>query len=73
MPILGFFDPAESPTTYDGGAEDFTLTPLEELAQRVAAGELHVRIGRVFRLDEIVEAYRCMEANRAGCKIVTPA
>ncbi|MGI4802521.1 MAG: zinc-binding dehydrogenase [Janthinobacterium lividum] len=57
-------------TTCDGGPEDFMLTPLDELTQQIAAGELHVQIGRVFRLDEIAEAHRCMEENKAGGKIV---
>jgi len=61
---------AVSLTTYDGGAEDFMLTPLENLVQQVAAGKLHVQIGQTFRLDEIVEAHRCMEQNKAGGKIV---
>lgn len=57
-------------TTYDGGSEDFMLTPLEELVEQIAAGTLHVQVGRTFHLDEIVEAHRCMEENRAGGKIV---
>ena len=46
------------------------LTPLEELAQQIAAGKLHVQVGKVFKLDDIVEAHRCMEGNQAGGKIV---
>ena len=61
---------AVSLTTYDGGAEDFMLTPLEKLAEQVAAERLHVQVGKTFRLDEIVEAHRCMEENKAGGKIV---
>jgi NADPH:quinone reductase-like Zn-dependent oxidoreductase len=61
---------AVSLTTYDGGAEDFMLTPLDKLLQQVAEGKLHVQIGRTFRLDEIVEAHRCMEENKAAGKIV---
>ncbi|KAI9803853.1 MAG: hypothetical protein M1825_001733 [Sarcosagium campestre] len=57
-------------TTYAGGAEDFVATPLRDLVDQVAAGELKVHIGKVFRLDDIVEAHRCMEENRAGGKIV---
>ena len=57
-------------TTYSGGAEDFMLTPLEQLAEQIAAGTLHIQIGRTFRLEEIVEAHRCMEENKAGGKIV---
>jgi NADPH:quinone reductase-like Zn-dependent oxidoreductase len=57
-------------TTYDGGAEDFMLTPLEELAEKISGGLLPIKIGKVFRLEQIVEAHRCMEENRAGGKIV---
>jgi NADPH:quinone reductase-like Zn-dependent oxidoreductase len=57
-------------TTYDGGPEDFMRTPLDELVDQVAQGKLRVQIGRVFTLDDIVEAHRCMEENRAGGKIV---
>ena len=57
-------------TTYDSGSEDFMLTPLDELVEQVAAGTLRVQIGRVFKLDDIVEAHRCMEENKASGKIV---
>jgi NADPH:quinone reductase-like Zn-dependent oxidoreductase len=57
-------------TTYDGGPEDFMLTPLDELVEQVAAGTLRVQIGRVFKFDDIVEAHRCMEENKASGKIV---
>jgi NADPH:quinone reductase-like Zn-dependent oxidoreductase len=57
-------------TTYDGGPEDFMLTPLDELIEQVAAGMLRVQVGKVFKLDDIVEAHRSMEENRAGGKIV---
>jgi NADPH:quinone reductase-like Zn-dependent oxidoreductase len=60
-------------TTYDGGPADFMLTPLEELVEQIAAGTLRVPVGRTFRLDDIVEAHRCMEENRAGGKIVVLA
>jgi NADPH:quinone reductase-like Zn-dependent oxidoreductase len=57
-------------TTYDGGPRDFMLTPLDELAEQVAAGTLRVQVGRVFNLSDIVEAHRSMEENSAGGKIV---
>ena len=57
-------------TTYDGGSEDFMMTPLDELTQQIAAGALHVQIGRTFRLEQVAEAHRCMEENKAGGKIV---
>ena len=57
-------------TTYSGGPDDFMRTPLDELVAQIAAGSLRIPIGRTFRLDEIVEAHRCMEENTAGGKIV---
>jgi NADPH:quinone reductase-like Zn-dependent oxidoreductase len=60
-------------TTYDGGAEDFMLTPLEELVEKIAIGQLPIHVGKVFRLDQIADAHRCMEENKAGGKIVVLA
>src|SRR5271166_4550032 len=57
-------------TIYSGGSEDFMQTPLDDLVAQVAAGTLHVQVGTTFHLDEIVEAHRCMEDNKAGGKIV---
>jgi NADPH:quinone reductase-like Zn-dependent oxidoreductase len=57
-------------TAYSGDSEDFMATPLGQLAEQIAAGTLRVQVARVFRLDEIVEAHRCMEENKAGGKIV---
>ena len=57
-------------TSYNGKSEDFMRTPLDELTRQIAAGKLHVQIGKVFHLDEIVEAHRVMEENKAGGKIV---
>ena len=61
---------AVSLTTYAGESEDFMRTPLGELVKQIATGALRVQIGRTFHLDEIVEAHRCMEENKAGGKIV---
>ena len=61
---------AVSLTTYAGESEDFMRTPLQELVDQIAGGALHVQIGKTFHLDEIVEAHRCMEENKAGGKIV---
>jgi NADPH:quinone reductase-like Zn-dependent oxidoreductase len=57
-------------TTYDGGYEDFMRTPIDDLAAQIHAGSLPIQIGKVFHLDEIVEAHRCLEENKAGGKIV---
>jgi NADPH:quinone reductase-like Zn-dependent oxidoreductase len=57
-------------TTYDGGVQDFMRTPLDQLMQQIESDELPVQVGKVFRLDQIVEAHRLMEENKAGGKIV---
>jgi NADPH:quinone reductase-like Zn-dependent oxidoreductase len=57
-------------TAYAGEASDFMATPLQELVDEMAAGSLRVPVGRVFTLDQIVEAHRLMESNKAGGKIV---
>ncbi len=56
--------------TYAGGAEDFVKTPLQAFIDELEAGRTQSRVGRVFNLDDIVEAHRCMEENRVGGKIV---
>jgi NADPH:quinone reductase-like Zn-dependent oxidoreductase len=61
---------AVSLTTYDGGVADFMRTPLQQLADQVEAGALRVHVGKILHLDQIVEAHRLMEENKAGGKIV---
>jgi NADPH:quinone reductase-like Zn-dependent oxidoreductase len=57
-------------TSYSGGSEDFMRTPLQDLVQDIELGVLKPKIGKVFSLNEIVEAHRTMENNSAGGKIV---
>ncbi len=57
-------------TAYSGGVPEFMATPLQALADDIAAGKLRLNIGKVFQLDDIVEAHRVMDANTAGGKIV---
>jgi NADPH:quinone reductase-like Zn-dependent oxidoreductase len=57
-------------TTYTGDVSDFMNMPFQKLLDEVAAGTLPVAIGRVFHIDQIVEAHRVMEANEAQGKIV---
>ncbi|KAK3675948.1 hypothetical protein LTR78_004140 [Recurvomyces mirabilis] len=57
-------------TSYDGGPDAFISTPLQELVNQIEAGTLPVSIGKTFKLDDIVEAHRTMEQNKAGGKIV---
>jgi len=57
-------------TSYAGEAPDFIRTPLQEFVREIEAGRTQVKIGRVFRLEDIVEAHRAMEDNTAGGKLV---
>ena len=56
-------------TTYSG-ADGFMRLSLQHIVEQISAGTLRVPLGRVFGLDEIIEAHRCMEDNRGGGKIV---
>jgi NADPH:quinone reductase-like Zn-dependent oxidoreductase len=67
---MGVIPTAVCLTCYAGEAEDFMHMPLEDLVEQVAAGTLQVQVGKVFHLDDIVEAHRCMEENKAVGKIV---
>jgi NADPH:quinone reductase-like Zn-dependent oxidoreductase len=57
-------------STYGSSAEDFVNTPLDELLKDILDGIMDVPVGKVFKLEEIVEAHRCMDANEANGKIV---
>lgn len=57
-------------TSYGGDASDLPAAVLQDYLDAVAAGTATVPVGRVFRLSEIVEAHRTMEAGTAGGKIV---
>lgn len=57
-------------TTYSGGVADFMATPLQHLIDQVSSGVLTIPSGRIFHIDNIVEAHQTMENNMAGGKIV---
>ena len=57
-------------TIYDGGPTEFQELPLTELLKQIQDGSMTVKIGKVFKLDEIVEAHETMEQNKARGKIV---
>lgn len=57
-------------TSYGGGSTDVTEQELQAFVNDVEAGRVPIALDRTFTLDEIVEAHRYMEANRARGKIV---
>ncbi len=67
---MGVIPTAVNLTTYAGGADDFIQTPLQEFVDQIETGALTIKVGKVFTLDQIVEAHHCLEQNLAGGKIV---
>ncbi len=67
---MGAIPTAVNLTTYAGGADDFVNTPLREFIAAIERGETRVKTGPVYGIDDIVEAHRAMEEDRAGGKIV---
>ena len=57
-------------TVYAGGPAEFLRMPLADLVKDVEAGKLKVKVGMTFKLEDMVEAHRVMDANKAGGKIV---
>ena len=57
-------------TAYGGDATDLPAEVLQDFLDAVAAGEAHVPIHRVYRLEDIAEAHAEMEAGRAAGKLV---
>ena len=57
-------------TIYTGEAEDIDGEELQRFIDGVIGGRISLNIDRVFRFEEIVEAHRYMEENRASGKLV---
>jgi NADPH:quinone reductase-like Zn-dependent oxidoreductase len=53
-----------------GEAADLSPRQLHDYISLVEKGELKVKRGPVFQFEELIEAHRLMDANRAGGKIV---
>jgi NADPH:quinone reductase-like Zn-dependent oxidoreductase len=67
---MGVIPTAVNLTTYAGGAGDFMDTPLQAFVETIEAGTTKLPTGPEFSLDDIVEAHRTMEEDRAAGKIV---
>jgi NADPH2:quinone reductase len=57
-------------TSYTGGAADLPRNVLQEFLQAVSAGTAIVPIGKVYTLDDIVQAHTDMEESRTSGKLV---
>ena len=67
---MGVIPTAVNLTTYSGDAEDFIDTPLQAFVDAIEAGTAKIHTGPVFSIDDIAEAHRTMEEDRAAGKIV---
>lgn len=67
---MDYIPTATSLTTYKDGPGDLGRTPFANLIDIVAKGDFRIPVGRVFHLDDIVEAHRCIQRNEAQGKIV---
>ena len=56
-------------TTYGSSVDAFMETPIDEVAQLVKNGSIHIPI-KTYRLEQIVEAHRDMEETSVGAKMV---
>lgn len=68
--LIGAIPKARYLTTYGGSSDDLLAMPFDELVQDVVDGKMHINIGKVFNIDEIVDVHRLMDSNEAGGKIV---
>jgi NADPH:quinone reductase-like Zn-dependent oxidoreductase len=57
-------------TSYAGGNNDLSPELLQAFLDNIAERKLDIKIDTVFKLDEIVEAHRYMENNKASGKLV---
>ena len=57
-------------TSYSGEAADLSPQLMQDYVALVEKGELELKAGPVFEFEELIEAHKLMDANRAGGKIV---
>jgi len=57
-------------TSYSGGAGDISRAQLQAYVAMVERGQLDLRRGPVWRFDQLPEAHRAMDENRANGKMV---
>jgi len=57
-------------TSYSGGSMDVTEEALQQFVTDVEDGKVPASVDRTFKLDEIVEAHKYMEADKAKGKVV---
>ncbi|KAL5355659.1 quinone reductase [Aspergillus floccosus] len=59
-------------TVYSGSEEEFMRTPLAEMVRMVEDGRLKIRVGRVLRMEEVVQTLTWMEDEVIGKMVALP-
>ena len=67
---MGDIPTAVKLTSYSGEAADITAEEMQKYISLVEQKKLKVSIGKVFPFEELVDAHRLMDANKANGKIV---
>jgi NADPH:quinone reductase len=67
---MGDIPTAVKLTSYSGEAADITAEEMQRYISLVEEGKLKLSIGRVFPFENLVEAHKLMDANKANGKIV---
>ncbi len=67
---MGDIPTAVKLTSYSGEAADMTPAQLQDYVDLVETDKLEIQTGPVFEFEELIEAHRLMDENRAGGKIV---
>jgi NADPH2:quinone reductase len=67
---IGYIPNGVRLTAYGGESTDLPAEAFQRYVDLVAAGNLPIRIDRVFTLDQIAEAHRVMENGDAVGKLV---
>jgi NADPH:quinone reductase-like Zn-dependent oxidoreductase len=67
---MDFIPATVSLTTYDSGQIRVAQQNFQQFISEVEAGQIKIKIGRTFSLDEINRAHEVMDTNAAGGKIV---
>jgi len=67
---MEFIPATVSLTTYDSGQIRVAQQSFRQFIREVEAGDIKIKIGRTFLLDEITRAHELMDTNAAGGKIV---
>lgn len=57
-------------TSYSGGADDISREQLQRYVSMVEAGQLQIRQGPLWGFEQLPEAHRAMDENRANGKMV---